>query len=101
MFAIWYFLSEELLVSENELGGTIPQEIGHLTDLSKDIAGNMLTNSFSQINLKSSWFYMFVFDPFILGPIDIVRLDLSKNLISGTIPGTIGSLSGIGESHLL
>lgn len=76
---------ERLRVHINELKGTIPTEIGRLTDL--DVLGvgrNFLTGTIpTQIGLMSS--------------LDTVGLE--DNFLTGTLPAAIGDLRNMGEFY--
>jgi hypothetical protein len=84
------------------LGGTIPEEIGKLTLLSKfhskptDKKVRCLVLSYlGKLTNK-----MFVFCSIVFFLIPKVRLDISKNNLSGIIPDTIGSIEGLSKSAL-
>jgi Leucine-rich repeat (LRR) protein len=77
---------ERLDLSDNNLSGTIPSDIGDLTSLEQlKLQGNSLSGSI----------------PGAIGSLtDLKWLDLSNNSLSGSIPSAIGSLSSVQRLYL-
>lgn len=77
----------DLFLSETELAGQIPKEIGNLTALiSLDLSGGTVfgTNNYSAVTGQI---------PSEIGNlINLQRLELSSNDFSGSIPGSLGNL---------
>ena len=74
-------LITELDLSDNELAGTLPMEVGDFVDLKRlDLGGNRLTDGL----------------PVDLGALsDLETLDLSRNRFSGPVPRELASLGAI------
>jgi Leucine-rich repeat (LRR) protein len=77
---------EELILTGNKISGTIPKEIGHLTNLSLlYMEKNFLTGNL----------------PISLGNLqELFVLSLSQNKLSGQIPRSIGNLNQLSELYL-
>ena len=76
----------ELILWFNNLGGTIPPELGDLTALTRlDFSGNQLSGTI----------------PTELGNLTaLTRLDLDRNRLSGTIPPELGNLANLDALYL-
>ena len=75
-----------LYLDENQLTGSIPPELGNLTNLVElDLSTNQLTGSI----------------PPELGNLtNLVQLDLSTNQLTGSIPPELGNLNNLSSLHL-
>ena len=93
----------ELDLSDNELNGTIPSELGHLTYLEVlYLSENQLSGSIpSEISVLSNLIELSLWTNELTGPIppelgrlaNLEMLHLGKNELSGTIPTELGNLT--------
>ncbi|GAP15474.1 peptidase family M23 [Longilinea arvoryzae] len=96
-----------VLLMSNNLVGTIPPELGNLTDLrSLDLSGNQLTGTIpASLNNLTQLAYLYLSSNQLSGGIptglsNLLELDLSNNLISGSIPPAIQGLSHLKTLYL-
>jgi Leucine-rich repeat (LRR) protein len=102
-----FIFPEHLFLSRNELGNTIPSEIGQITSLETlDLGFNQITGTLpmelqrltnlKQLALKNSPVTGPFFEPFLAAMPEMRILDLDYTLLTGTIPATvIGRLSNL------
>ena len=100
----------ELDLSDNELNGTIPSELGHLTYLEVlYLSENQLSGSIpSEISVLSNLIELSLWTNELTGPIppelgrlaNLEILHLGKNELSGTIPTELGNLTNLEELGL-
>ena len=100
----------ELDLSDNELNGTIPSELGHLTYLEVlYLSENQLSGSIpSEISVLSNLIELSLWSNELTGPIppelgrlaNLEMLHLGKNELSGTIPTELGNLTNLEELGL-
>ena len=100
----------ELDLSDNELNGTIPSELGHLAYLEGlYLSENQLSGSIpSAISVLSNLIELNLWSNELTGPIppelgrlaNLEMLHLGKNELSGTIPTELGNLTNLEELGL-
>ncbi|MYC20281.1 MAG: SH3 domain-containing protein [Caldilineaceae bacterium SB0662_bin_25] len=100
----------ELDLSENELNGTIPSDLGHLTYLEYlDLSENQLSGTIpSALSVLSNLIELSLWSNELTGPIppelgrlaSLEMLHLGNNELSGTIPPELGKLANLGELGL-
>ncbi len=96
-----------ILLTSNNLVGTVPTELGNLTDLhSLNLSRNQLSGELpASLNnlVQLSYLYLsnnqFTGD-IPTGPANLLELDLSNNQFSGTIPASIQNLSSLATLYL-
>mmetsp|Transcript_34133 Transcript_34133/g.82115 ORF Transcript_34133/g.82115 Transcript_34133/m.82115 type:complete len:610 (+) Transcript_34133:746-2575(+) len=95
----------QLLLSSNNLGGSLPSEVEALTELQTiDVSSNMISGSFPPkatklSNLRSLNVEMNIFSGSITSDIGMLTaltdLHLAENAISGSLPSTIGDIENL------
>ena len=100
----------ELDLSDNELNGTIPSELGHLTYLEVlYLSENQLSGTIpSALGVLSNLIELSLWSNELTGPIppelgrlaNLEMLHLGKNELSGTIPTELGNLTNLEELGL-
>ena len=100
----------ELDLSENELNGTIPSDLGHLTYLEYlDLSKNQLSGTIpSALGVLSNLIELSVWSNELTGPIppelgrlaNLEMLHLGNNELSGTIPTELGNLDNLEQLGL-
>ena len=100
----------ELDLSENELNGTIPSDLGHLTYLEYlDLSENQLSGTIpSALSVLSNLIELSLWSNELTGPIppelgrlaNLEMLHLGNNELSGTIPTELGNLDNLEELGL-
>ncbi len=100
----------ELDLSENELNGTIPSDLGHLTYLEYlDLSENQLSGTIpSALGVLSTLIELSLWSNELTGPIppelgrlaNLEMLHLGDNELSGTIPTELGNLDNLEELGL-
>jgi Leucine-rich repeat (LRR) protein len=112
----WYGVScsgghvSGLDLSDNQLTGSIPTELGNLSNLTRlDLSGNQLTGSIpaelgNLSNLEELWLFYNQLTgtiPTELGNLsNLETLILSSNQLTGSIPTELGNLSNLEELYL-
>ena len=100
----------ELFLYGNQLSGSIPAELGNLTNLgrlllsSNQLSGSIPPELGSLSNLRDLWLHGNQLSGSIppeLGSLsNLERLGLSDNQLSGSIPAELGNLTNLGRLHL-
>lgn len=100
----------ELDLSDNELNGTIPSDLGHLTHLEYlDLSENQLSGTISSaLSVLSNLIELSLWSNELTGPIppelgrlaSLEMLHLGDNELSGTIPTELGNLANLEELGL-
>ena len=100
----------ELSLSNSEINGNIPPEIGHFTNLTYlNLGGNQLTGSIpSEVEQLTNLTYLSLGGNQLTGSIpseigqltNLTILDLSYNQLTGTVPYEIGNLTNLSRLGL-
>ena len=101
----------ELDLSDNQLSGSIPSELGNLTSLMEelDLSDNQLTGSIpTGLGNLTSLEELYLSDNQLTGSIPVelgnltslTELDLSNNQLNGSIPAALGNLTSLEELYL-